>query len=201
MRILPNVVVVASMFALVACGGSSGGGAKEPDPWADFKGTYGGTAEPRTNGSNATSAREARRDAKDAKNKPEAKDAEETAAAAPAKKTSKATIKGQSISTIDDGALGEASKGPLKTKVVGSTIATGAQYERVKVQLKGAAVVIIRPSTSPDGNASVDAPKARNGSLGKSEASYYDEDADVLVIVDAGKKSASERVLGSLVSR
>jgi hypothetical protein len=72
----------------------------------------------------------------------------------------------------------------------------------VQVQLKGATVHIIRPNPgSETGNGSVDAPKARQSSLSKAEAGYYDEDADVLVVVEAGKKANAEKALASIVSR
>lgn len=200
MRILSNVVVLLSFSTIIACGGASAA-SKDADPWSDFSGKYAGTAEPRANASEKTAAKEsARKDAKDAKSKPEAKEHAEEAA--PEKKSSKATIHGTSISMIDDGALGEASKGALKTKLVGTTVATGAQYERVRVTLKGAVVTIIRPASTPNGNASVDAPKAKSGSLSKAEAGYYDEEADVLVVVETGgKKASAEKALGALVSR
>ena len=43
--------------------------------------------------------------------------------------------------------------------------------------------------------------RSRASALSKGEAGYYDEDGDVAIIVDSGKKNASDRALGSLVSR
>lgn len=197
MRIHGNVLVLLSVLALAACGGAATQEAKDANVWGDFSGKYSTPAEPRGSSSSAKSEH-AKRDAK-SKNS-EAK--EEAAEAAPAKKSSKATIRGESLSTISDAALADASKGALKTKVVSTKIVNGPQYEHVKVQLKGATVHIIRPNPgSETGNGSVDAPKARNGSLSKAEAGYYDEDADVLVVVEAGKKANAEKALASIVSR
>jgi hypothetical protein len=195
MRISTNVVALLSFFTLAACGGAATQEAKDANVWSDFSGKYSSPAEPRGNASTSKSEQAKR----DAKAKSEAK--EEVAEAAPAKKASKATIHGESLSTISDAALADASKGALKTKVVSTKIVNGPQYEHVKVQLKGATVHIIRPNPGTEtGNGSVDAPKARNGSLSKAEAGYYDEDADVLVVVEAGKKANAEKALASIVT-
>src|SRR5690606_4082370 len=103
-----------SVVALVACGGAAQD-TKESDVWAGFKGTYAGPAEPR----GETSSAKAEAAQRDAKSKTEAKEA---VAEAPAKKTSKATIKGQSVSTVSENTLADASKGALKAKVVGSKL-------------------------------------------------------------------------------
>lgn len=194
MRIPSNVVVLLSLFTLAACGGSSPG-AKEPDPWADYKGTYAGPAEPR-GATSVASGEGARHDAKSKTGPKEHVDE------APAKKSSKATIHGESISTIGEGPLAAASKGALKTKLVASKVLVGAQYEELRVQLKGAAVQIIRPAATPDaGTAAVDAPKARSSALSKTQAGWYDEEADVLVIVEAGRKGAAEKALAAILTR
>jgi hypothetical protein len=198
MRILPSVVVLLSACALGACGGAATQEAKDANVWADFSGKYSSPAGPSGNSSTAK-AEQARAKSKSAEAKEEA--AEAAPAPAPAKKSSKATIHGESLSTIGDAALADASKGALKTKVVSTKMVNGPQYELVKVQLKGATVQIIRPNPgSETGNGSVDAPKTRSASLSKAEASYYDEDADVLVIVEAGKKANAEKALASIVS-
>lgn len=196
MRMHVNVAALLSFFALTACGGAATQEAKDANVWSDFSGKYSAPAEPRGSSSSAKSEQAKR----DAKSKSEAK--EEAVEAAPAKKASKATIHGESLSTISDAALADASKGALKTKVVSTKIVNGPQYEHVQVQLKGATVHIIRPNPgSETGNGSVDAPKARQSSLSKAEAGYYDEDADVLVVVEAGKKANAEKALASIVSR
>jgi hypothetical protein len=200
MRISPKVVVLFSVFALGACGGAATQEAKDANVWSDFSGKYSTPAQPGGNTSAPTAKNEqARRDAKSKTTEPkEEAAAEET----PAKKSSKATVKGESLSTIGDAALADASKSALKTKVVSTKIVNGAQYEHVKVQLKGATVQIIRPNPPGEtGNGAVDAPKARSASLSKAEASYYDEDADVLVIVEAGKKANAEKALASIITR
>ena len=195
MRMHANVAALLSFFALAACGGGATQEAKDANVWSDFSGKYSTPAEPRGSSSTAKSEQAKR----DAKAKTDAK--EEAAEAAPAKKASKATIHGESLSTISDAALADASKGALKTKVVSTKIVNGPQYEHVKVQLKGATVHIIRPNPgSETGNGSVDAPKARNSSLSKAEAGYYDEEADVLVVVEAGKKANAEKALASIVT-
>lgn len=195
MRMHANVAALLSFFALAACGGAATQEAKDANMWADFSGKYSTPAEPRGSSSTAKSEQAKR----DAKAKTEAK---EEAAESAAKKSSKATIRGESLSTISDAALADASKGALKTKVVSTKIVNGPQYEHVRVQLKGATVHIIRPNPgSETGNGSVDAPKARNASLSKAEAGYYDEEADVLVVVEAGKKANAEKALASIVTR
>jgi hypothetical protein len=194
-----QTVVVLSTLVLGACGGAATQEAKDANVWSDFSGKYSSPAESRGNASSAKSE-QARRDAKSSK--AEAKEDTAEATAAPAKKASKATIHGESLSTISDAALADASKGALKTKVVSTKIVNGPQYELVKVQLKGATVHIIRPNPgSETGSGSVDAPKARSSSLSKAEAGYYDEDADVLVVVEAGKKANAEKALASIVTR
>ena len=200
MRIRPNVVVLLSALVLGACGGAATQEAKDANVWSDFSGKYSTPAEPRGSSSSSASAKsdQARRDAKSKTTEPK----EEAAEAASAKKASKATVHGESVSTIGDAQLAEASKSALKAKVVSTKIVNGPQYELVKVQLKGATVQIIRPNPGTEtGNGAVDAPKARNASLSKAEAGYYDEEADVLVVVEAGKKAAAEKALASIVTR
>jgi hypothetical protein len=189
MRIRSLVVVLLSSATLFACGGASvdGEGAKGPDPWADYKGTFATKGE-----SHATAKPESKSKAK----------AEPGEQEAPKKVASKGTIKGESLSSIGVDALADASKGAFKSKVVSSNVVVGSQYEQVQVQLKGASVQIIRPAASPDPNGpSVSAPKARNGELAKGESGWYDEDADVLVVVAAKKKPTAQRALGTMLKR
>lgn len=188
MDLRSSVVVLIASMGLYACGGGAGANneAKGPDPWSDYKGTYAGAlAAPK-----ASPAKQAKADA------PAAEEA------APKKSASRATIKGESVSSIGVDALADASKGALKSKVVASNVVVGSQYEQVEVQLKGAKVQIIRPATSPDPKGpSVSAPKARSGELGSAESSFYDEDADVLVVVNAGKKPAAQKALGTILKK
>jgi hypothetical protein len=198
MRIRGTLVVLVSSLGLVACGGASanGDGAKGPDPWADFKGTYASPGESRGTSSMAKGERSRH----DAKAKAEAKAPEEEAP--PARKSSRGTIHGESLSAIGVDALADAARGALKSKVVSSNVTVGAEYEQVLVQLKGASVRIIRPASSPDPNgAAVSSPKTRSAELSKAESGWYDEEADVLVLVDAGRKTAAQRALSAILKR
>jgi hypothetical protein len=208
MRFGSNVVTVLSAFVfvgLVACGGSKNE-AKGPEanPWADYKGTYAtvGTpheakAKPEKTDKNADKADKAEANAKEAK--PEAK-ADEPAAAP--KKPSKGTIKGESVSSIGLDAFTDASKGALKSKVVSTKYVVGPQYEEMQVQLKGATVQVIRPAANPaaDGPA-VASPKERSGGVSKTESSWYDADADVVVVVTSKQKPVSAKALGSILKK
>lgn len=205
------VFALASLGLIVGCAGANEETKKEKDPWSDFKGTYSTPAAPRE--------KEAKADAptkKDAKAKAEpkeetAEDGSEGLPPAPIskeqapteKKKSKGNIKGESISSISVDALTDASKSSLpKAKFVSNGVVTGEKYEMVSVQLKGASVQIIRPAEkpSPTGPA-IASPKAKSGELAKTDASYYDAEADVLVIVSAGKKASAQKTLNALVKR
>ena len=191
---------VPAFCVLAACGGAAKHEAKGPEanPWADYKGTY---ATPAT-------AKEATAEAPKAEAKPkkEAKEAKvektEDASAVTAKKPSRGTIKGESVSSIGLDAMADASKGAIKGKVVSTKFIVGPQYEEVQVQLKGASVQIIRPAANPasDGPA-ISSPKARSSEIAKTDSSWYDEEADVLVVVSAGKMAGSQKVLGSILKR
>jgi len=201
MRIRSNVVALLSSLVLFACGGAASQDAKGPegDPWADYKGTFATKGEPRTKSSekseSAKSEAKAKADTNDDK-------VEEASAAPVAKKASKGMIRGESISSIGADALADASKSASKSKVVSSKVVVGSQYEQVNVQLKGVAVQITRPAANPDPNGpSVSSPKARNNELSKTESGWYDEDADVLVVVGAGKKAGSQKMLGTILKR
>ena len=68
------------------------------------------------------------------------------------------------------------------------------------MQLKGATVQVIRPAEKPSPNGpAIASPKAKSGQLTKNDASWYDEEADVLVFVSAGKKAAAQKALGAIV--
>jgi hypothetical protein len=194
------VAIVLCSVALFACGGGTPEAKSEPNLWADYKGTYATPAGARgTTSSPKPEAKEAK-----AKAAEPAKDEEEKAAekAAPSRKASKTTIHGESISAIGPDALAEVSKSALKAKVVNSKLVVGAQYEQVQIQLKGVAVQIVRPAANPvTGGPSVSSPKARNDSLSKTESAWYDEEADVLIVVNAPKKAASQKALGAILER
>lgn len=188
------VVVLLSSLSLFACAGTNKEAKSEADPWADYKGTY---AQP-SSGARAEKAEKgdlARTDSK-AKSEPQKEKAE------PKKAASKGTVGGESVSTISVDSLTDASKSALKAKFVSNTVVTGAQYELVQVELKGAKVQIFRPAEKPSPNGpTVAAPKAKNGELSKNEAGWYDEEADVLVVVNAGKKGAAQKALATIVKR
>ncbi len=192
MKLRSSVVVLIASMGLYACGGGAAANeeAKGPDPWAGYKGTYAG--EPVAASHKSAPAKQAKA--------AEAAPAEETPA--PKKSASRATIKGESVSSIGPDALADASKGALKSKVVSSNVTVGSQYEQVEVQLKGAKVQIIRPASSPDAKGpSISGPKARLGELGAADSSYYDDDADVLVVINAGKKPAGQKALGTILKK
>ena len=188
------VVVLLSSLGLVACGGSNQEAKNGGDPWAGFKGTY-STPAPK-GGEASEDGAPAHKEAK-AKAEPKHEAAEE---AAPARVASKATINGESVSSIDVDVLTDVSKSALKAKFVSNSVMTGPEYELVQVQLKGATVQVIRPAEkpSPKGPA-IASPKAKSAELSKNDASFYDEEADVLVFVSAGKKAAAQKALGAIV--
>ena len=88
----------------------------------------------------------------------------------------------------------------MKSKVVSTKYLVGPKYEEMQVQLKGATVQVIRPSANPasDGPA-ISSPKARNSEISKTESGWYDEEADVLVVVTAAKKPAAQKALGTIL--
>jgi hypothetical protein len=195
------VVVLLSSLGLFACARTNTEEAKTgADPWADFKGTYsqpsGKTAE------QTEKAEPAKKDSKkDAKAKAESHEKPEEAAAPSKKSASKGTVNGESLSTISVDSLTDASKGALKSKFVSNSVVTGPQYELVQVQLKGATVQITRRAEKPAANGpAIASPKAKNADLPKGDAGWYDESADVLVVVNAaGKKAAAQKALATLV--
>lgn len=208
---------LASTLALVACGGPAREAvAPESDPWAGYTGKY--TA-PSADGrksdkSDAPVKREAKAEKPSKGESEKAAKSESTepsdspaasassGASAAKKPSSKGMIQGESVSLIGPDALGEASKSALKGKVVSSKLMVGAQYETVQVQLKGVGVQIFRPAQSPNPNGpTISAPKARNGELSKTESGWYDEEADVLVVVNSGKKAGSQKALGAILKR
>lgn len=187
------VVVLLSSIGLFACGGANQETKNEGDPWSGFKGTYSTPAAP---GEKSEAGEPAK---KEATAKAEATQASAEAAPAP-KKTSKGTVKGESLSSVDVDVLTDVSKSALKAKFVSNSVMTGPQYELVQVQLKGATVQVIRPAEKPSPNGpAIASPKAKSGELTKNDASWYDDEADVLVFVSAGKKAAAQKALGAIV--
>ena len=203
---IPSLMILASLglSLVVGCGGATQE-AKGPegDPWSGYKGTY-ATADSNRD-PNRPKSSAAGEKSKDTKAKAESKEAAPEEAALPpataaAKKTSKKTIKGESVSSITSEGLADAAKAALGAKSASGSITIGSQYEQVNVTLKGASVQIIRPAANPDPSGpAVSAPKTRNGELSKSDAAFYDEDADVLVLVTSAKKGTSQKALGTLV--
>jgi hypothetical protein len=195
------VLVLVSSLGLFACGGKAAVGEPQSaaDPWSGYKGTYATAAEPRVGKAESATTSKKAADPK-AKSLPEGEqDAEE---AAPAKAASKTSIGGASLSSIGADALADVSKTALKGKVVSSKVTVGSQYEQVQVQLKGVTVQIIRPAAKADASGpAVASPKTRNAGLSKAEAGWYDEEADVLLVVNAGKKPAAQKALGAILSR
>lgn len=205
-----SVVLVALLsLGLVACaGGKKGAGAdpkSEADLWAGYKGTYATSAAPKVGEASAAPSTSKKAEAKAKTSEPvDAAEAEaEALLANSSKKSSRGMINGESVSTINAGALANASKTALKGKVVSSNALVGSQYEQLNVQLKGASVQIVRPAASPNATGpSIASPKTRNDAMSKADAAFYDEEADTIVIVNAGgKKAAAQKALSSLVSR
>jgi len=209
------VVLAFASLSLFACAGANEA-THEKDPWGDFKGTYSTPAGPKDKEAKAEAApKEAKAKAEAAPKQEEktaaaAEDGSEglppapiTAAAPAEKKKSKGMVKGESVSSITVDALTDASKTSMpKAKFVSNGVVTGEKYEMVSVQLKGTEVKIIRPAEKPaPAGPAIASPKAKSGDLAKTDASYYDADADVLVIVSAGKKASAQKVLNSLVKR
>lgn len=206
MRISLALAVVASL-GLFACAGSHQE-AKDADDaavWANFKGTYSQPAEPASR-EKAVAKKEAAPAAapeseKSAKAAPAEKTEEPIAAAppAPAKKSSKGTIKGESLSTITVDALSDGATSLTKSKLVSNGVITGSNYEVVTVQTKKATIKITRPSAGGTGPQLAD-PQSKITGLEKTDAYWYDADADVLVVVTGtAKKGAATKTLNAIV--
>lgn len=122
--------------------------------------------------------------------------------ATPSKKLSKGTIQGESVSSVSVDAVAGASKTVLKSKVVSSKVVVGREYEQLQVVMKGVALQIIRPAATPDPQGpKVRSPKVRSNALLKNESGWYDESANVLVLVKAPKKASSQKVLAAILTR
>ncbi len=180
--------VTLSTFALGGCGAAPKKQAEAPAAydWSDFKGTY--------------AKGDDRPTAEPVKPKDGAK-AEAAGAAGPLK-LSKATIHGESVSSVTADTVAGASKTALKAKVVSSNVIVGREFEQVQVVMKGVSVQIIRPTATPSSSGpKVRSPKARSSSLLKSESGWYDADANVLVLVRAPKKASSKKALLALLQK
>jgi hypothetical protein len=117
-------------------------------------------------------------------------------------KASKAKIRGESVSSIGPDALAASSAKALKSKVVSTNLIVGPDYEMVQVVLKNGSVQIVRPASTPDQSGpKLRAPKLRKSSLSSSEAGYLDEEADVLVLVQAPKGATSKKALKQIVKK
>ncbi len=202
-----TLIVALSLSVLAACGGAAQNTKDLDDPsvWSGYKGTY-ATAGKEAGRASPAAAEPKQKDAK-AKAESEATEeateetTEETPAAMPSKK-SKATIGGESVSSIAEDTLAALAMKNLKSEMLSSSVMVGAKYERVQVELKNATISIIRPASTPNSNGpNVAEPKARQADLGKTETAFYDADADVLVVVNAPKKATAQKALGSIVKK
>ena len=152
--------------------------------WSDYKGTF------------------AKGDDRPAAEPVKPKDDAKAEATAGARKVSKGTIQGESVSSVSADTVAGASKTALKAKVVSSNVIVGREYEQVQVVMKGVSVQIIRPTANPDkAGPKLRSPKARSSSLLKSESGWYDADANVLVLVRAPKKASSQKALLALLQK
>lgn len=206
MRLRSFICALGCSLVFVACGGAQKEAKTAEDtsnPWADYKGTYATTANPKPSDTSEPKKDKGEKKAKAEKaDKPAEKATEKAVAGEPEKKpASKGTIKGESVSSIGVDTLADFSKSTLKAKGATTAFTLGSHYEQLKVSLKGGMTVeIIRPAAYPDADGqAVTAPKERNGQLAKGETSWYDADADVIVIVNAAKKPAAQKVLGQLL--
>src|SRR5688500_11730277 len=147
---IQSILILSFAFGLVACGGAAQNTKDhDSDVWSGFKGTYATAKESgRTSPAPATDTSK-----KDVKAKAETEETadEPTDDAAPettpsstgSSKKSKASIGGESVSTIAEDALASLATKNLKSEMLSSSIMVGAKYERVQVQLKGATLTII----------------------------------------------------------
>jgi hypothetical protein len=206
------ILTLSFAFGLVACGGAAQNAKDQSsDVWSGYKGTYASAASKEAGRTSPAPAADVSK--KDAKAKAETEETaddsatddgatEPTPEATGSSKKSKASIGGESVSTIGEDTLASLATKSLKSEMLSSSIMVGAKYERVQVQLKGMAVTIIRPAATPNSNGpSVSEPKARKADLAKTETAYYDADADVLVVVNAPKKASAQKALGAILKR
>jgi hypothetical protein len=197
MRVLTLAALLSSL-TVFACGGAAHKEAKAPegDPWAGYTGKY---AEP-ASGSTAKASKPEAKEAAKPKADKGATEAKVEKTEEPVAHKSAATIKGESVSSIDLDAIADATKSATKGKVVSTKYLVGPKYEQLQIQMKGVAVQVIRPAANPapDGP-TISSPKARSGEVSKTESGYYDAEADVVVVVTAGGKAGAQKVLGTIV--
>jgi len=188
------LVVLLTSLGLFACGGANKNAKDEANPWGNFTGKYSKPA-PREKAAKAEAPKEEEAEATGNEQAPP------TNATPPTpKKASLATVKGESVSSVSVEALTEASTSALQSQFVSNGVMTGPQYELVQVELKTATVQIIRPAEKPSPNGlPIPSPKAKHAELEPNDAGWYDEEADVLVIVNAPKKAAAQKALGAIV--
>jgi len=198
-----TAIALCALVLLVGCGHHVKQAAAQTQSdydWADYTGKY-------VNGAPKDDPKPAKDDAKAAAPKPadataDAKPAAAAAAGDDAKKMSMAKIAGHSVSEVSADDVAGAMQKQLRAKVVSSNLTVGPEYEQINVILKGMAVQIVRPANAPDKSGpKVRSPKARNDDLGSTDSGYYDQLADVLVLVQAEKKAASKRALSVLLSQ
>lgn len=191
--------MLVSLLLVAGCGASTKkvNVAEKDYDWSDYKGTYaaGASAKPEEPAPKKVAKAE-KSDKAEKAEKSDKADKEE-------KKISKAKIQGESVSSVSADVVAGASKTALKSKVVSTNTVVGAEYEQLQVVLnKGVAVQIIRPAAKPDGaGPKVRSPKARSEGLAETDASYYDEQADVLVLVQAAKKATSKKALKAILKK
>ena len=141
---------------------------------------------------------------KAAKAAPKSEETEEIPAGfvAAKKPQSKGTVKGESVSSISEGALSTAAAGAMKAKVSSSGTMSGSRYEVVTVETKKATIKITRPASTPNPKGpTVTEPVNKLGDIGKTESAWYDADGDVIVVVSSKNKAAAAKILNSIVKK
>ncbi|MBN9167751.1 MAG: hypothetical protein BGO98_25460 [Myxococcales bacterium 68-20] len=203
------VVVLLSSLGLFACGGAKQNAKDEANSWGNFTGKYSSAPAPRERSESAEASKKEAEPKADEEATPTGEAATPTgeaatptgAAATAPKKASQAMVNGKSVSSISVEALTEASTNALKSALVSNGIITGPKYELVQVELKTATVQIIRPAQKPaPSGLAVPSPKAKYAELEPNDAGWYDEEADVLVIVNGAKKPAAQKALSAIVT-
>jgi hypothetical protein len=172
--------------------------------WSGYQGTFApGGAGLRNEPAAAARAKPSEKAEKQAKGETSDKtERAEKADEAPAKKTSKGKIHGESVSSVSADVVAGASKTALKSKVLSTNVVVGQEYEQLQVVLKGVAVQIVRPAANPDKEGpKIRSPKVRSDDLAKTESAWYDPEADVLVLVQSSKKATSQRALKAILKR
>lgn len=192
-----NAFALCALLLVVGCGGRAKPAAAPTQSdydWSDYTGKYANGA-PKDDPKPAPPAKTAKEDPKPATT-------DGAAATSDDKKMSATKIAGHSVSEVSADDVASVTQKMLRAKVVSSNLTIGPEYEQINVVLKGMAVQIVRPANPPDkAGPKVRSPKARNDDLAKTDSGFYDEVADVLVLVQAEKKAASKRALAVLLSQ